>query len=529
MGGDSDKARCVLPEVAGYTVERPLGEGGQAQVFLAHQQSTGQAVAIKVFRGQGISDSQCTRIQQETEALVRLQLPNVVPILDRCETACGQACLVTRFIPGRPLDEVTAEWREHDPQQVVDLFIKIALTLEKVHRAGIVHRDLKPSNVLVDESGEPHLLDFGLASFFADPGGRLLTATFPARFEGSLRWASPEQVDASFGRIDHRSDLYSLGVMLYEALSGRFPYATRGGILEVAQQIVRAQPLPLPHSDQDSAGIGADVSAIVQQLLEKRPARRFQSADELQQALGAARPTKVKTYKQSSRHRSKWIWTTGVFAVAVLSAAAWAAWQPAPSSPIDRPEQPASEVVAAGSLSAMPHVTSSKSPTQQLDTMLAPFGEVPDGWRQVGSLQHDHHAIERDDLTIQGNFRLRLDLVAARAEQAQVVITLVGQGAADDLKITASKTNTWSNNEMWYFHTPAGTTSANLPIGSHVLTIDRVGERVTLSADAVAGSGETRLATFAVDAGSSFQAVRIASSGPDLSLEGLRINPLDLR
>ena len=98
---------------------------------------------------------------------------------------------------------------------------------------------MKPSNILVDQDGEPYLLDFGLASFFADPSGRLLTATPESAFQGSILWASPEQVDASFGSVDHRSDIYSLGVVLYQSLTGGFPYPVEGGILDMAQQIVR--------------------------------------------------------------------------------------------------------------------------------------------------------------------------------------------------------------------------------------------------------------------------------------------------
>jgi serine/threonine protein kinase len=526
LGADLNGAESTLPEVGGYAVERHLGEGGQAQVFLAHQLSTGQAVAIKVFRGQGISESQRSRIQQETEALVRLQLPNVVPILDRCETACGRECLITRFIPGRPVDEVAAEWREQDPRRVVVLFVKIAQTLAKVHQAGLIHRDLKPSNVLVDESGEPYLLDFGLASFFADPGGRLLTASFPAGFEGSLRWASPEQVDTSYGRIDHRSDLYSLGVMLYEALSGRFPYAASGGILKVAQQIVRAQPLPLPSCERESMSLSADIAAIVQQLLEKRPARRFQSAKELIEALQSSQTEMAGAAVPVIRKSILWRWGVPTAAVVLLAAVVWGGRPPAPPSFVVPTEQPDSFLAVTDRLSTPTHTAQPAAPVEKLDEVLAPFGFTPEGWRQISSLQHDNHAIERNGLAIQGDFRLRLNLAAAHTDEVQIVLTLVGRGAANDLKITAHKTNTWSDNEEWRFQTPAGPTSANLPIGDHVLTLDRVGERMTLSADGVAGSGDTRLATFAIDADARFQAVRLASSGPALKLGRLRLHSL---
>jgi serine/threonine protein kinase len=528
---DNGRRTCVavsvdstIPTIQGYAVKRRIGSGGQADVFLACQESTGQDVAIKVFRGSGLADSQRHRIDAETKALVRLQLPNVVAILDRGQTACGREFLVTRFVAGLPIDVAAAGLLPGNPQRVADLFAKVAETLARVHRYGIIHRDLKPANILVDHNGEPYVLDFGLASFFADPSGRLLTVTPDDAFQGSILWASPEQVDASFGAVDQRSDIYSLGVVLYQALTGRFPYPVEGGILAVAQQIVRTAPTPMETSQRAQLLLHAsEFQAVVFRALDKQPERRFQSADELAASLRKvqhAAPMEDHVAGSGSRRYSPYR-----LAVVCVAAMAFAAiWPGLNMSFFAEPK--ASKSPLADGIDTANADAAQESLRQSFDEELAPFGVVPPQWTEVGALKTQHHEIERGNIEIDGDFVLAIQASVDRAARASFTLTLVGTGGDRDLRISAEKVTTWSDNESWGFRTPAGTILKGLPVGSHTFVLKRQGELMTLAADAIhrPDLSRTVLATFVASGRNPVRAIRLATTGPAIQLARLRLH-----
>ncbi len=528
-----EHAGTPLPRIPGYVVQRRVGSGGQADVFLAQQESTGQDVAVKVFRGYSLADSQRNRIDAETKALVRLQLPNVVAILDRGQTACGREYLVTRFVDGIPIDQAASKLLAHDCEGVVDLFAKVAETLSRVHQHGIIHRDLKPSNILVDKNGEPYLLDFGLASFFADPSGRLLTATPESAFQGSILWASPEQVDASFGSVDHRSDIYSLGVVLYQSLTGRFPYSIDGGILDVAQQIVRTEPADLTASSgAPKPKWPSELETVVLRALDKQPQRRFQSADDFAAALRGLRnaePIGTQISRGSSR-RSRLSYLVLFASAAAAVVVLWPGLNAAIVSRLDarNPETSAD----GGKASEKPNgpnpkesATGRTSRVESFDDELAEFGVVPPRWSQVGKLQNNHHHIERADVSIKGDFTLALQASADPTNRAEFALTLVGTNGGDDLTIFGQKINTWSDNESWEIRTRSGTVLKGLPVGSHTFTLKRQGELVTLAADAVhqPNQSSTVLATFATNGSNRFKAIRLSTT-PAMRLGRLRLH-----
>ncbi len=509
-----------LPAIHGYTVERLIGSGGQADVFLARQESTGQAVAIKVFRGYALADVQRHRIDSEAKALVRLQLPNVVAIIDRGQTTDGREYLVTRYVAGEPIDQAASKVLARNLDDVANLFAKVAETLARVHRHGIIHRDLKPSNILVDQDHEPYLLDFGLASFFADPSGRLLTATPNCGFQGSILWASPEQVDASFGSVDHRSDIYSLGVVLYQSLTGGFPYPVNGGILDVAQQIVRTSPTPLTASIRTSNRLWVpELQAIVFRALDKRPICRFQSADELAAALRSVRQSALASSHIPSpqTRRPTLLRFALVGGVTVACAALFIGLN---ATMFSKPESSKPDAIVDNK------VPTQSAPEESLDEALAAFGRVPPNWTRVGKLQNNHHEIERSNIRIDGDFVLALQASADRATRAGFRLTLVGSDGADDLTISAQKVNTWSDNESWKFQTPSGTVLRGLPVSSHTFSLKRQGEVVTLTADAVYQPDRSSnvLATFAAGESQRFKAIRLATTGPAMQLQRLRLH-----
>ena len=292
--------------VLGYQLLNEISRGGQAIVFRACQNSTGRFVALKILRDGPLSDGAAReRLEREVRILATLDHPNIVNIIDRGKTADGHDFLVMNLITGVTLDKFAIEncGRDSiagDTLLVLQLFAKICRGVAIAHIRGIVHRDLSPSNIMVDQRGEPHILDFGLArtSFdrFANHESREISIT--GQFLGKLAYASPEQANGQLDEIDIRTDVYALGVILYQSLTGgRFPYEVVGNLAAVLHNIVHATPTPpsklLPIETSaaiDSARkikrnhpalINAEIEAIVLKALEKLPDDRYQSAGEL--------------------------------------------------------------------------------------------------------------------------------------------------------------------------------------------------------------------------------------------------------
>ena len=226
----------------GYEIIEELQRGGQGVVFRAVQTGTKRQVAIKVMReGSLAGRHDRARFEREVEILGQLNHPNIVTIHDTGSVA-GSTYFVMDHIAGKPLDEHVADLRL-GVTDTMRLFAKVCDAVNAAHLRGIIHRDLKPSNIRVAPDGEPRVLDFGLAKV-SDTDVRTATMTATGQFVGSLPWASPEQTDGESVDIDVRTDVYSLGVILYQLLTERFPYPVVGGVREVMDNIARAQPAP---------------------------------------------------------------------------------------------------------------------------------------------------------------------------------------------------------------------------------------------------------------------------------------------
>lgn len=292
----------------GYRLERRLHEGGQGVVFRALQVSTQRPVAIKVTRhGPLATADERARFEREVRILGQLNHPNIVAIHDRGRIA-GCDYFVMDFVPGRPLDTFVRE-RRPDIRETLSLFMHVCDAVNAAHLRGIIHRDLKPGNILVtDGSGvnrseraeqagledldtetrrpiyEPKILDFGLARLDPSATGTSPAASLTERgaFVGSVPWASPEQAQRS-DALDIRTDVYSLGVILYQALTGQMPYSVVGETEEVLSRIIHAAPLrPRTLARQ----IDAELETILLTCLQKDPERRYQSAGELSREVG---------------------------------------------------------------------------------------------------------------------------------------------------------------------------------------------------------------------------------------------------
>ncbi|TWT41853.1 Serine/threonine-protein kinase PknB [Phycisphaerae bacterium RAS1] len=277
------------PTIPGYKLGAEIHRGGQGVVYEAVQASTGRRVAVKVCHARSSSrDDELARFRREVEVLAGLCHPNIVTIHDY---GAVEDChyYAMEFIAGEPLDRWCDRWRSMgSPRELGDsiaarvaVFAKVGDAVHAAHLRGVIHRDLKPGNVRVSESGEPYVLDFGLAKLFAvEEDAAELTQT--GQFIGSVPWSAPEQVDGGAARVDLRTDVYALGVMLYRGLTGRHPYDVSGSIRRVFEQIVSVEPL------RPSAlvpAIRGDLDVIVLKCLRKPPAERYQSADDLSRDL----------------------------------------------------------------------------------------------------------------------------------------------------------------------------------------------------------------------------------------------------
>lgn len=267
----------------GYEVLREIHRGGQGVVYQAIQKTTRRKVAIKVLHGGPFSGpAGRTRFEREVQVLGQLNHPNIVRIHDSGVTSEGGFFYVMDYISGRTLDELLSDKRLSVEETIV-LFTKICDAVNAAHLKGVIHRDLKPANVRVDANGEPIVVDFGLAKISGPdaPGSGAKTPplmTLTGQFIGSLPWASPEQAEGVPGNIDVRTDVYSLGVMLYQMLTGQFPYRVVGAMRDVLENILRAQPAK-PSTIRRQ--INDEVETIVLKCLSKERERRYQSAGEL--------------------------------------------------------------------------------------------------------------------------------------------------------------------------------------------------------------------------------------------------------
>ena len=262
------------PSIPGYEVYKQIGRGGMGVVYKALQISTKRVVALKLLmEGPLASESSRRRFEREIALSAQLRHPNIIPIYDSGQ-ADGRMFYAMEFVFGLPLGDYL---RIHElPQRAaLELFVRVCRPVGHAHQRGIIHRDLKPSNILVDGDGDPHVLDFGLAK-----AGSLgdTQASVTAQIVGTPAYMSPEQASGDTGGVDTRVDVYALGVMLYESLTGQMPYDTTAPMGKVLHNIAHAEPTP---PRRLNSKIDSDLEAIVLKALEKRKEDRYQSVDAL--------------------------------------------------------------------------------------------------------------------------------------------------------------------------------------------------------------------------------------------------------
>jgi tetratricopeptide (TPR) repeat protein/predicted Ser/Thr protein kinase len=270
----------ALPAMIGrYRVVRLIGEGGMGAVYEAEQDQPRRTVALKVIKPGLAGPELLRRFAQESQALGRLQHPGIAQIYDAgtADTGYGtQPYFAMEFIRGETLRDY-ADAHHLGVRQRLELVVKVCDAVHHAHQRGLIHRDLKPGNILVDEAGQPKILDFGVARV-TDSDAQATMRTDVGQLVGTLAYMSPEQVLADPLDLDIRSDVYALGVILYELLAGRLPYDLSKRLHEALHTIREQDPSKLSSIDRRYRG---DIETIVAKALEKDKTRRYASAAEL--------------------------------------------------------------------------------------------------------------------------------------------------------------------------------------------------------------------------------------------------------
>ncbi|MBD3237836.1 MAG: tetratricopeptide repeat protein [Candidatus Eisenbacteria bacterium] len=347
---DAERSSPAEQWIAGYRILGRLGEGGMGIVFEAEQQEPRRTVALKVIRGGAAVDAYTAQLfQREVATLARLRHPNIAAIYDAGCTAEGQRYFAMELVRGVPLDAYVSA-RPIDPRhrkaglrERLELFLQICDAIHSAHQRGVIHRDLKPGNILVIDAPatgegdlrsetrvrragpEVKILDFGLARIVDAEASGDSVVTMAGQISGTLGYMSPEQARGNPDEIDLRTDVYALGVVLFEVLTGERPYATDAPALPEAIRQISETPPRRPSALQPM--LAGDLETILLKALEKEPARRYQSvlalAEDVERHLAdqpiLARPpsTVYQLRKLVARHRTPFAFGVGLLTVLI--------------------------------------------------------------------------------------------------------------------------------------------------------------------------------------------------------------------
>src|SRR3989449_1046034 len=325
-GGDPGRPMPMLMDFGDYELLEQIGRGGQGVVFRARQKSLNRIVALKVIGlGNWATKAHLKRFRLEAEAAARLEHPGIVPIHEVGERD-GSCYFSMKFVEGGQLDEVIKR-TPMSIRRAVELIEKVARTVHYAHEHGILHRDIKPGNILLDAKGEPHLTDFGLARLIESES----SVTHTLDVLGTPSYMAPEQAVGNKAAISSVTDVYGLGAVLYQLLTGQPPFAG-GATYETIKLLLDTEPRP-PRLLNPK--IDRDLSTICLKCVEKDAKRRYTSALALAEDLERwlkhepilARHTGVIGRSRKWVRRNPSSALLAACLVALAAAAGWIVWK----------------------------------------------------------------------------------------------------------------------------------------------------------------------------------------------------------
>lgn len=283
---NKETSRGLPIRIGRYDIVRRIGEGGMGVVYEARQDHPRRRVALKLIRAGMPSDAELRRFRREAEVLGQLQHAGIAHIYDaglaEVVLATGalpeQPYIAMEFIEGIPITDYLSS-QQAGVTRILELFVAVCDAVHHAHTKGIIHRDLKPGNIVVDTEGQPRILDFGIARLATNDGAAATLKTDIGQLIGTLPYMSPEQITGDHTQLDARSDVYALGVLLYELLTGRLPHDVRNRSLHDGIRIIREdEPTRL---SSINARYHGDLDTITAKALEKSKERRYASASAL--------------------------------------------------------------------------------------------------------------------------------------------------------------------------------------------------------------------------------------------------------
>ncbi|TVQ77501.1 MAG: serine/threonine protein kinase [Phycisphaeraceae bacterium] len=326
-GSSSGGSRGGRERIGPYAILSVLGEGGMGTVYLAEQPSPKRRVALKVLQRSLMTPEMHRRFAFEAEMLARLQHPGIAQVYaaGEAEDDRGDVCpfFAMEYIEGKPIDEAARD-ADMSIRDRLQLLVHICDSVQHAHSRGIVHRDLKPANILLDAHAMPKILDFGVARL-TESDIQATMRTTAGQILGTVPYMSPEQISGDGAAIDTRSDVYSLGVVIHELITGSLPHDVMGRtVVEAARIITERAPKRIELPDKRLAN---ELSAIVAKAMAHEPDRRYQTAAELGADLARtlsgepilARPPSVMYQLTSFARRNRAVVGLGVAAVVLLA------------------------------------------------------------------------------------------------------------------------------------------------------------------------------------------------------------------